>query len=328
MTNFIHFYFFKYLNIYLFFYPKGLFVVNYYKYLNASFFYKFLKPFKNYKNDANSITKFHVNLSKKYQINYIFNYYYKLYNYNFKKLYIIQKNNFIKSNLNINLNKIKLIKSSNMNIFTNNINAEINKINIISNTIDNISKLMDISRYNKLHYKKYARKYIKFRRNTYYKELKFFNKKTKNVLNKLNNQTNFTLTLLNNFILKNNKINFKYIFNNNLIIFKNYYNKFNLFYFKNISTFTKLTFFKHYKSFPITSCNKKLLINSKSIILLKNTNILNLIMFKNKSLEDFKLLVIFYNKLKRRLGDGLNFKKFTINASNLKFKLTNLKNKK
>jgi len=328
MTNFIHFYFFKYLNIYLFFYPKGLFVVNYYKYLNASFFYKFLKPFKNYTNGAGTVTKFYVNLSKKYQINYIFNYYYKLYNQNFKKLSILQKNNFIKSNLTTGLNKIPLLNSNNLKIFNNNINIKVDDIVVNNNTVDSIIKLMDVSRYNKLHYRRYSKKYIKFKRNIYYKELRFLNKNTKKSTNNLNNKNNLTLILLNNFILKNNKINFKYIFNNILVIFKNYYTKFNLFYFKNLTMFTKLTFFKYYKTYPITNCNKKLFINSKSILLLKNNKMLSLLMFKNKSFDDFKLLMLFYIRLKRRLKHGLNFKKFKINALNLKFKLNNLKNKK
>ena len=189
MTNFIHFYFFKYLNIYLFFYPKGLFVVNYYKYLNASFFYKFLKPFKNYTNGAGTVTKFYVNLSKKYQINYIFNYYYKLYNQNFKKLSILQKNNFIKTNLITDFSKITLLNSNNLKIFNNNINTKIDNIVVNDNTVDSIIKLMDVSRYNKLHYRRYSKKYIKFKRNIYYKELRFFNKNTKKSTNNLNNTT-------------------------------------------------------------------------------------------------------------------------------------------
>lgn len=269
MTNFIHFYFFKYLNIYLFFYPKGLFVVNYYKYLNSEFFYKFLKPFKNYNNEANTLKKFNVNLSKKYQINYIFNYYYKLYNQNFKKLIIIQKTHCVKPNISVNLNKIKLLNSENLKIFNNNINTRVTDVTIRNNTIDNITKLIKIDRYNKLQYRRYAKKYIKFRRNMYYKNFKFFNKILKKSLTTATHQTKSTLILLNNFILKTNKINFKYIFNRSLTIFKNCYTKWNLFYFKNLTTINKLSFFKHYQASPITHCNKKLLINAKSMLLLK-----------------------------------------------------------
>lgn len=122
---FLHLFYFKYLNIYLFFLPKGLFISNYFKYSHPLYFYKLLKPVKKHSNNINLISLFNKKTSIKYNINSIFNYFYLIYNQTITKLVHYNKKNIIMSNIrdkkDLKLNVKYVYHNLNFKKFNNNI---------------------------------------------------------------------------------------------------------------------------------------------------------------------------------------------------------------
>lgn len=165
----MHLFYFKYLNIYLFFLPKGLFIYNYFRYLHPLYFYKLLKPVKKHSISVNLISLFNKKTSIKYSINSIFNYFYLTYNQTITNLVNYNKKNIITSSV-----RYKCYLNSGVKNIYNGLNFKKFNNNIVFKAYTN-------------NFKKYF-KYFKFKRFSNFnilKKQKNFFKKFKTHLKKL-----------------------------------------------------------------------------------------------------------------------------------------------
>lgn len=300
---FIHIFFFRYLNIYLFFYPKGFFLINYLSYLHSEFFYKFYKPHKKHNNKfVNNLAFFKKKMSKTFQINYIFNYYYGLYN----KSVLMFVNKKLKKYNNNNLNKRNSISQNIIN-FDKSLKTYHEKFFIFTNRWSNFFKLLNQNKFkNRSKWFKLKRYYKKKIKTEFKLSYLLIKRKYYKTSRKLKN-----IVALSN--VKNNVLLYSYW----SWKFKKIYNNLNLFYFNNLNTYNVFYFIKKKIKFNCSFVNKKFKFNSKHIKQLLKKNIYNVAVYKfikNTSLLNLSILMKSLKTfiLKKKFINYKNTKKITL----------------
>lgn len=248
---FLHLFFFKYLNIYLFFLPKGFFINNYYKYLNPLYFYKTLKPVKTHMYKNNLIILFTKKTPFKNQLNSVFNYFYTMYNNSLKNL-LNFNTNVAKSKIQINLTKFSKLYNTNwdkskLNIFNKQIITKIDNKSIKTE----LKKLQYLNKSNNnklIRSKKFNIDLQKKLKTTLQKKLNKLHQN--NSSNVLKNTT--SLVLANNY--KTSLLLYKYWGAS----FKFYFNKYNLMTFSKFQPLAKFFEFKQLLKLNNSLLNKKI----------------------------------------------------------------------